>query len=304
MSPRSYLFVPADRPERIGKALSSGADAVIVDLEDAVAPQDKAVARGRLADWLQGVSAASVLVRINARSSADFDEDLRVCAHPAVRGVVLPKAESADDVAAVMAAVSTSWPGQAVLPLIETAAGFEAVRDVARSPGVGRLLFGSIDFQVDLGIEAGHGLAGDHDGGEGDEVAGGDALLFFRSGLVLASRLAGLAAPVDGVSTALDDGVALARATARARRLGFGAKLCIHPRQVEAVNRGFSPSDAELDWARRVLAAAAGSGGAAVAVDGRMVDAPVLLRARRLMDRASVDRADLNRASAPGSSSC
>ncbi len=304
MSPRSYLFVPADRPERIGKALSSGADAVIVDLEDAVAPQDKAVARGRLADWLQGASAASVLVRINARSSADFDEDLRVCAHPAVRGVVLPKAESADDVAAVMAAVSATWPRQAVLPLIETAAGFEAVRDVARAPGVGRLLFGSIDFQVDLGIEAGHGLAGDHDGGEGDEVAGGDALLFFRSGLVLASRLAGLAAPVDGVSTALDDGVALARATARARRLGFGAKLCIHPRQVEAVNRGFSPSDVEIDWARRVLAAAAGSGGAAVAVDGRMVDAPVLLRARRLMDRASVDRADLNRASAPGSSSC
>jgi citrate lyase subunit beta/citryl-CoA lyase len=295
MSPRSYLFVPADRPERIGKALSSGADAVIVDLEDAVAPQDKAVARGRLADWLQGASAASVLVRINARSSADFDEDLRVCAHPAVRGVVLPKAETADDVAAVIA----SLPRQAVLPLIETAAGFEAVRDVARSPGVGRLLFGSIDFQVDLGIEAGHGLAGDHDVGEGDEVAGGDALLFFRSGLVLASRLAGLAAPVDGVTTALDDGVALARATARARRLGFGAKLCIHPRQVEAVNRGFSPSDAELDWARRVLAAAAGSGGAAVAVDGRMVDAPVLLRARRLMDRA-----DLNRASAPGSSSC
>lgn len=295
--------MPADRPERIGKALSSGADAVIVDLEDAVAPQDKAVARGRLADWLQGVSAASVLVRINARSSADFDEDLRVCAHPAVRGVVLPKAESADDVAAVMAAVmaavSASWPGQAVLPLIETAAGFEAVRDVARAPGVGRLLFGSIDFQVDLGIEAGHGLAGDHDGGEGDEVAGGDALLFFRSGLVLASRLAGLAAPVDGVTTALDDGVALARATARARRLGFGAKLCIHPRQVDVVNRGFSPSDVELDWARRVLAAAAGSGGAAVAVDGRMVDAPVLLRARRLMDRA-----DLNRASAPGSSSC
>lgn len=305
MSPRSYLFVPADRPERIGKALSSGADAVIVDLEDAVAPQDKAVARGRLADWLQGASAGSVLVRVNATTSADFDDDLRVCAHPAVRGVVVPKAETADALAAVAAAL----PGRALLPLIETAVGYEAVRDVARAPGVSRLLFGSIDFQVDLGIEAGHGLAGDHDGGEGDEAASGDALLFFRSGIVLASRLAGLEAPVDGVTTALDDGAALARATARARRLGFGAKLCIHPRQVEAVNRGFSPSDVELDWARRVLAAAAGSGGAAVAVDGRMVDAPVLLRARRLMDRASSDRAgidpaDLSRASAPGSSSC
>jgi len=89
------------------------------------------------------------------------------------------------------------------------------------------------------------------------------------------------------VTTALDDDEAIVRETARARRLGFGAKLCIHPKQVAAVNRGFLPSDAELDWARRVLAAAEASGGAAVAVDGKMVDAPVLLRARRLIERAA-----------------
>lgn len=267
MSPRSYLFVPADRPERFGKALQSGADAVIVDLEDAVAPADKARARDRLARWLDHADAAPVLVRINAPQADGCGDDLRLCAHPAVTGLVVPKAESPAQLAEVAAAA----PGKALLPLIETAAGFEARQHVAGAAGVVRLLFGSIDFQADLGIE-------------GDD----DALLLFRSQLVLTSRLAGLAAPVDGVTTALDDPEALVRDTARARRLGFGAKLCIHPRQVDAVHRGFMPSAAELGAARRVLAAVAANGGAAVAVDGKMVDAPVLLRARRLLERAGL----------------
>ena len=144
-----------------------------------------------------------------------------------------------------------------------------AARQIAQVPGVVRLVFGSIDFQADLGIE-------------GED----DALLAFRSELVLASRLAQLASPVDGVSTALDDADLLAQDTARARRLGFGAKLCIHPRQVAAVNAGLSPRPAELDWARRVLAAAETSGGAAVAVDGKMVDAPVIKRAQALLAMA------------------
>jgi citrate lyase subunit beta/citryl-CoA lyase len=113
-------------------------------------------------------------------------------------------------------------------------------------------------------------------------------LLFFRSKIVLASRLAGLAPPVDGVTMDLRDASATARDTARARRLGFGAKLCIHPRQVAAVNEGLTPTAAECDWARRVLTAAQASQGAAVAVDGKMVDAPVLLRARALLARAGL----------------
>lgn len=268
MSPRSYLFVPADRPERFHKALGAGTDAVIVDLEDAVAPQAKAQARDRLATWLGSAGAAPVLVRINAPQTAWFDDDLRLCAHPAVQGIVVPKAEDAD----LLRRVAAATPGTAVLPLIETAAGFDALRPVAGARGVTRLMFGSIDFQADLGIE-------------GDN----DALLFFRSQIVLASRLAGLDTPVDGVTTALDDDAAVARDTARARRLGFGAKLCIHPRQVAAVNLGFTPSAAEVDWAARVLAAAQASGGAAVAVDGKMVDAPVLLRARRLLARVPAE---------------
>ncbi len=266
MSPRSYLFVPGHRPERFNKALSAGADAVIVDLEDAVAPAAKSTARDALATWLDSADALPVLVRVNAPQTPWYDDDLRLCAHPGLAGIVLPKAESAE----LLARVAERAPAHPLLPLIETAAGFDAAQSIASAAGVTRLMFGSIDFQADLGIE-------------GDD----DALLFFRSRLVLVSRLAGRDAPVDGVTTALDDEAAVARDTARALRLGFGAKLCIHPKQVAAVNRGFTPNASELDWARRVLAAAEASGGAAVAVDGKMVDAPVLLRAQRLLARAA-----------------
>jgi citrate lyase subunit beta/citryl-CoA lyase len=280
--PRSYLFVPADRPERIDKALASGADAVIVDLEDAVAPGDKGAARQALVAWLEradGESPAAyrpqsrsaparqpaLLVRANATSTTWFEDDLRACAHPAVQGLVLPKAERADELARLAAAL----PGRALLPLVETGAGMDGARALAGVPGVQRLIFGSLDFQADLDIE--------------DD---GDALLLFRSHLVWMSRLAGIAAPVDGVTTNLQDPAATATDARRARALGFGAKLCIHPRQVPAVHQAFMPSPDQLDWARRVLAAAQAAGGSAVAVDGKMVDAPVLLRARTLLERA------------------
>jgi len=137
---------------------------------------------------------------------------------------------------------------------------------LAATAGVTRLVFGSIDFQLDLDIAD-------------DDLA----LLPFRMRLVLASRVAGLPAPVDGVTTALDDEARIEAEARRARSLGFGAKLCIHPKQVAIVNGAFSPAAAELAWAQRVVDAAAAADGAAVAVDGRMVDAPVLARARRLL---------------------
>ena len=265
MAPRSYLFVPADRPERYAKALASGADAVIVDLEDAVAASAKDAARAALAAWLDG-GGSGIAVRINDAASAAFDDDLRLVARAGVAAVVVPKAERVDDLARVRAAA----PSAALLPLIETAAGIARAREIASAPGVARLAFGSIDLQLDLGIE-----------GDGDE------LLVFRSELVLASRLAALAAPVDGVSTAIDDAAALDADTRRARRLGFGAKLCIHPRQIAPVHAAFAPSAAEIAWAERVVAATAQAPGAAVAVDGRMVDRPVLLRAEVLLARRS-----------------
>jgi citrate lyase subunit beta/citryl-CoA lyase len=265
MTARSYLFVPADRPERYAKALASGADAVIVDLEDAVAAAAKDRARTSLVGWLDG-GGSGIAVRINDAASPSFAADLGVVARAGVIAVVVPKAERAEDLARVRAAA----PHVALVPLIETAAGIDRLREIAHAPGVERLAFGSIDLQLDLGIE---------------ETGAGDELLLFRSQLVLASRLAALSAPVDGVSTAIDDAAAVEAETRRARSLGFGAKLCIHPRQLAAVHAAFAPSADELAWAERVVAAADAAAGGAVAVDGRMVDRPVLLRARALIER-------------------
>ncbi len=260
LAARSYLFVPGNRPERFDKACAAGADTVILDLEDAVAPQDKAAARSAIRAWLR--PDRSIVLRINAAQDDGFGADLELCAAPGVTAVMLAKAERVADLQRVAAAA----PAAALLPLIETAAGFAAADALARAPGVQRLAFGSIDFQLDLGID-----------GDTDE------LLYFRSHLILVSRLAALQAPIDGVSTALDDAAQLQADTTRARRLGFGAKLCIHPKQLAIVNAAFGASVAELAWARRVIAAAQAAHGAAVAVDGRMVDRPVVLRARALL---------------------
>ena len=258
--PRSYLFVPGDRPERIAKARASGADAVIVDLEDAVAPANKLAARDAVAGALDATQ--PVVLRINGADTAWFTEDARVAAHPGVSAVLLPKAAAVESVAALR----TASGGKPVLALVESAAGMANLTALAAAAGVARLVFGSIDFQLDLDIAD-------------DDVA----LLPFRMQLVLASRVANLPPPVDGVTTALDDAARIESEARRARSLGFGAKLCIHPRQVPIVNGAFSPSAAEVGWAQRVVEAAAAAGGAAVAVDGKMVDAPVLARARRLL---------------------
>lgn len=263
----SLLFVPASRPERFHKALGSGADAVIVDLEDAVAPADKDAARAALAAWLD--PAHPVLVRINAADTPWFAADLELLARPGVSAVVLPKAEHPDDVVVA----SRAGGGLAVLPLIESALGFEQRRALAHADRVERLIFGHIDFQADLNMRATE-----------------EELLPFRTALVLASRLAGIAAPIDGVCTAIDDAELLQADALRARRLGFGGKLCIHPRQVAVVNRCFAPSAEEVAWAQRVIAADTASGGAAVAVDGKMVDRPVVLRAQAILVEAQARR--------------
>ncbi|MBW6493529.1 MAG: CoA ester lyase [Burkholderiaceae bacterium] len=274
LAPRSYLFVPGDRPERFGKALASGADAVIVDLEDAVAPDAKDKARDALANWLSAEH--PVVVRINAAGTKWFGDDLALCAHPGVAAVMLPKAERTDELEHVARACTV--PGGrgngrsapvVLLPLIESALGFAHALALAQVAQVERLGFGTIDFQLDLGM----------DGGD-------EELLWFRSQLVLASRLAQKLAPIDGVTPAIDDVAAISQDVARARRIGLGAKLCIHPRQVPVVNRGFAPSAEQLAWAQRTVAAALGSDGAAVAVDGAMVDRPVLLRAQAILREA------------------
>jgi citrate lyase subunit beta / citryl-CoA lyase len=158
--------------------------------------------------------------------------------------------------------------GVAILPLIESARGLWNALAIATARGVRRLLFGSIDFQLDLSVRD-------------------DELIHYRSQLVLVSRVAELPTPVDGVTTAIDDVETLRRDTERARDLGFGGKLCIHPRQVAFVNAAFRPTDDEIAWAQRVVAADAQAGGAAVAVEGTMVDRPVLLKAREILSAAT-----------------
>ncbi|PTB18883.1 CoA ester lyase [Trinickia symbiotica] len=260
---RSFLFVPASKPERFGKALDAAADAVIVDLEDAVAQADKASARAHVAR-AAGTFAASpvrVLLRVNAAGTDWFERDLELMALDGIDGVVLPKSDNAAALTAVAAA--TTKP---ILPIIESAEGVWNALDVARMPGVERLIFGSVDFELDL----------DCDGSW-------DALLHARSRIVLASRVAGIQSPVDGVTVALDDARQLAEDASKARSLGFGGKLCIHPRQVGAVNAAFSPSADEIAMARRIVEAYERAEGGAVSVDGRMVDLPVLLKARRIV---------------------
>ena len=257
---RSYLFVPGDRPERYAKALAAGADAVIIDLEDAVAPSAKDSARASLRAWLNPQQ--PVLVRVNSADTAWFAEDIALAGLPGVAGIVLPKAERPEDTARLM-----REGAQAVLPLIESALGFHHALELARQPGVERQVFGSIDFSVDLGL-----------------TEGVEELQYYRSQLVLVSRLAGILPPVDGVSTTLDDIGRITDDTRRARRNGFGGKLCIHPRQVAPVNAAFAPSADEAAWAARVLQAVENTDGAAVALDGKMVDRPVILQAQAIME--------------------
>jgi len=256
--PRSCLFVPGNRPERFAKACSSGADAVIIDLEDAVPPGERSAARANAAGWISPEH--PVLIRVNGAGTEWFRDDISICTIPGVAGVVLPKAERVEDIQLI---------GKPVLPLIETARGFWNVSALAHAPNVQRLIFGSIDFQLDLGIH-----------GEGEE------LLYFRSQLVLVSRVAGLPAPVDGITTVFDTPDAVRADTQRARRLGFGGKLCIHPRQVDIVNECFGPTPEEKAWAKRVIQAAATAGGAAISLDGEMIDRPVLARALELLKQS------------------
>ncbi len=271
----TFLFVPATRPERLAKALASGAGAVIVDLEDAVAPDEKAAARSALLAAVQALEPgqrARLLVRTNAAGTPWHADDLAAvaaCVAQGLAGAMVAKAESASTLRAVAQALG---PQGLLVPLVESNAGLDALDTLAQAPQVVRLAFGHLDFQVDLGMEC-----------ASDEAE----LLPVRLALVRASRRAGLAAPVDGVTTATEDMERLAEDTARSRRMGFGGKLCIHPAQVAPVQAAFAPDPADLDWARRVLYAAPAHGGAVFRLDGRMVDAPVLALAARLLARAA-----------------
>ncbi len=259
MSLVTWLFVPGDRPERFVKAQDGGADAVLCDLEDGVAPGKKEMARSEVRSWL--ASGGRAWVRVNAAGSEWCHGDIEsLRGLPGLEGLMVPKSESAVN----LEDLSERAGGCRLVALLETAVGVLEATSIARSPVVDQLAFGSIDYAGDI-----------------DAVESDDSLLLARSLLVLASRAAGKAGPLDGVSSDVLDMAPVQAAAVYARGLGFAGKLCIHPRQVAAVAAGFAPQDGDVRWARQVVEA--GGSGGAVAVAGHMVDRPVLERARRIL---------------------
>jgi citrate lyase subunit beta/citryl-CoA lyase len=257
---RSLLFVPGDRPERFAKAAATAADAVIIDLEDAVAPASKAAALGHALAWLG--DGGSAVVRVNAVGTPWHDHEVTQLARTAAI-VMVPKAESVD----ALESVGDRLGGDRVVALVETARGIRDAEQVCSARGVVRAALGNVDLSAELGVDPGSHAA----------------LAYARGRLVVAAAAAGIASPIDGVTTALDSPGVLAADLAVTRELGFGGKLCIHPRQVDAVNAALRPSETELTWAHRIMGTADSTG--VSVVDGVMIDAPVLARAAGILAR-------------------
>ena len=263
MSARSYLYVPADRPEMLAKAGERGADALIVDLEDAVAPSRKLEARRILADFLPG--SAETWVRVNNHPGLLADD---LAASAGAAGIVLAKAEP-ESLSQVVS--MTPLP---LTPLIETAAGLLAAVEMASVEGVERLAIGEADLSAELGVTLG---------------ADGVEMLYARSKLVVASSAAGIDAPTGPVFTDFRDADGLRRSSEALVRLGFGSRPAIHPAQVEAINEAFTPTAAQLAAARQLMEAfedALAAGAGAAASDGVMFDAAVVRQAQRVLDRS------------------
>ncbi len=267
---RSFLFVPGNRPERFLKAAESGADAVIIDLEDSVPLGAKSVARDLIAEQWAALMAtgAIVVVRANSPETDIGKEDLRILANlQGLHGVMIPKCESKE----TLQYVSRAMPETSILPIIESAAGFVALSEIAAEANVSRLVVGHIDFLADTGMQCAE------DQRELDTL---------RFNVAMFTRKYNLSPAIDGVTVSVDDAALIRNDTLRSVRFGFGGKLCIHPKQVAVVHETLAPSSQELDWAKRVLVAIADSQGAAVQLDGKMVDLPVVLQAQRLIERA------------------
>ena len=260
---RSYLFAPGHNAKLLGRVFDAGADAVMLDLEDAVPPDAKDRARAMVAEVLAEHPA---WVRINAPRTALAEADLAAVADRAY-GIRIPKTESVHDVTWVTARA----PGKQIICAIETARGVLAAAEIAAVPGVRHLAMGGVDLARDLGA-----------------TSGNLQTLYVRSHLVIASRAAGIEPPIDSVYAQLDDETGLREQAVFARSLGFFGKSAIHPRQLPVLHEVFTPTDQEAAWAREVLAAFDAAGGGAVQLpSGEFVDLPVADRARRLLQLAT-----------------
>ena len=263
----NFLFVPGTRPERFSKALDSGANAVVLDLEDAVPEEDKEIARNAIRSAWPSFTAEQknrLVIRSNSPGSKFYAADLILAQELNIVCILIPKSESQDE----MNGAALVLPNAAIIPMIETALGLENLREIANSNQVIRLALGNLDLQADLGMIC-----------DQNETE----LQTARFQIVLASRLAQIAPPIDGVTPSTDDVERITGDAQRAKRMGFGGKLCIHPKQVSIVKSAFMPSQDELNWAQQVIDADKASKGGAVKLDGRMIDRPVVLLAQRTL---------------------
>jgi citrate lyase beta subunit len=260
---RSLLFAPASNEGRLEKALASAADAVVADMEDAVAPREKAHAREVVS------SLRPSIVRVNGAGTRWFEDDLAVVAKLELDALMLPKATPE-------AVVALGPEGPPVIAVIETALGLRLAFETASHERVVALMLGAADLGAEVGLEP-----------RTDEVE----LLYPRAKLVFDSAAAGIRPPFDVVHLTIDDVEGLEASARFARSLGFGGKACIHPEQVGVVNRVFAPDDEDLRWAERVVDAferAERGGEGVTALDGLMVDRPVVERARRILGRTTM----------------
>lgn len=278
---RSALFVPGNRPDRIDKAMAAKADVVIIDLEDAVPAAEKSAARETAATKLESAGAGRVLIRVNGMDTPFFEEDLDAVLARGLSGLMVPKVEderSIPQLHAMMRALETrrKLGPVPVLALIESARAVAGIHRILEAPTtpprLQALAFGAADYTSDLGIA----ITGD-----------GQELAYPRARLAVASRAAGLLPPLDTpFMMDLKDLQALEADALRAKQLGFGGKLCIHPNQVEIVNRTFSPRPEEVRQAEAVVGAfeeAQAKGVGAIQVEGKFIDKPVVERARQVL---------------------
>ena len=289
---RSLLFAPGNHARRVEKSLTLDADAVVLDLEDAVAVAEKPAARGKVVAAFQAPRRAPGYVRVNAFDTPFCFDDLHAVVTAGIDGIVLPKVESPAQLVAVDWVISSlerarglAAGGIDLMPIIETGRGVAALREIARSGArVRRLSFGAGDYTLDMGMRW---------------TFGERELDHARAAIVLESRAAGLDPPIDTVFIHLGEPDALRRSTELARDLGFQGKLCIHPEQVGPVNEVFTPTGEEIARSERYVAAfeqAEASGAASIQVDGYFIDYPIVEKARRTL---RIAKAISNRRRAP-----
>lgn len=287
---RSFLFAPGNHARKVEKVFDCGADHVILDLEDAVAKAEKVATRALIVEALKRPRRGGAYVRVNAFTTEFCYGDAVAVVGPGLDGIILPMVESREQIVAfdwLIGALERERglpPGGIdIIPIIETGKGIAQARAIAAAgTRVKRMAFGAGDYTLDMNMEW---------------TLGESELEHVRAEMVVASRAAGLEAPLDTVWVHIKDLDGLASSAKRARQLGFQGKMCIYPPQVERVNAAFTPSETEIAFARRVVAAfaqAEGEGSSSIQLDGYFIDYPIVYKAQRTLDAVRAIEAALS----------